>query len=346
MEPISYSEAMHPIEERLKERLERARIFPELIHQCETSFRTLKTLQILREHGCELFISAGMPEISFGDKFALDENGLKIYRKCRRIHPWNSLAYRGREVYLTVWGWDMSNKYLIAYLGEWRPFIEFQGDPLKMNGAEFHKLLKPISLYARRLGISLALPRSAITNKDEVLLVRSAEPPKFAKYLCNLSKFTEYDRAYVLGKMDKWMGRQERLRKTFAALVRGGVSEDGLTKVNPLEFERAFELPGGSITDVAKDEVIIARNDEVWKSTLAEAPTEHLHAMKYLMRRGLKNLGVATTQTKSGKWVVGIEIMSGAGFVAIVVPKAREQLPPIPLAKVVMKKKGLALVTP
>jgi hypothetical protein len=36
--------------------------------------------------------------------------------------------------------------------------------------------------------------------------------------------------------------------------------------------------------------------------------------------------------------------MSGAGFVTIVVPKAREQLPPIPLAKVVMKKKGLALV--
>jgi hypothetical protein len=82
------------------------------------------------------------------------------------------------------------------------------------------------------------------------------------------------------------------------------------------------------------------------KSAIAEAPTEHLHAMKYLMSRGFKNLCLATTKTKSGKWVVGIEIVSGAGFVAIVVPKAREQLPPIPLAKVVMKKKGLALVTP
>jgi hypothetical protein len=51
-------------------------------------------------------------------------------------------------------------------------------------------------------------------------------------------------------------------------------------------------------------------------------------------------------KTSSGKWVVGIEIVSGVGFVAIVVPKAREQLPPIPLAKVVMKKKGLVLITP
>ena len=360
MESISYGEAMRFVEETLKERLERARIFPELIYQCNPPFKALKTLEILQKNGCKLFLSTGMPEISFGDKFALDENSLKIYRKCRMVSPNNWLAYRGREVYLGVWGWEGSNvgsKYLIAYLGEWRPFIEFQGDPLKMNGAEFRKLLKPIRVYARRLGMKLTLPRGEITDRDEVVLVKSAEPPKFSKYLCNLSKFTEYNHAYVLGEMDKLMERQRRLRNAFEALVKDSVFEDGLIKVKPSEVERMFEFPSGSITDVAKDVIIIMRDDvvgenaitrgnSVMTSTLAEAPTEHLHAIKYLMSRGFRNLCLATMKTKSGKWVVGIEIVSGAGFVAIVVPKAREQLPPIPLAKVVMKKKGLALVTP
>jgi hypothetical protein len=97
-----------------------------------------------------------------------------------------------------------------------------------------------------------------------------------------------------------------------------------------------------------RDDVVgenaLTRGNFVMTSAIAEAPTEHLHATKYLMSRGFKNLCLATTKTKSGKWVVGIEIVSGAGFVTIVVPKAREQLPPIPLAKVAMKKKGLALV--
>jgi hypothetical protein len=276
------------------------------------------------------------------------------------VSPNNWLAYRGREVYLGVWGWEgsnLGNKYLIAYLGEWRPFIEFQEDPLKMNGAEFRKLLKPIRVYARRLGMKFTLPRGEITDRDEVVLVKSAEPPKFSKYLCNLSKFTEYNHAYVLGEMDKLMERQRRLRNTFESLVKDGIFEDGLIKVNPSEFERLFELPSGCVTNVAK-EVIIAKRDDVKGesaitrgnsvsiSILANAPTEHLHAIKYLMSRGLRNLCVTTMKTSSGKWVVGIEIVSGAGFVAMVVPKAREQLPPIPLAKVVMKKKGLVLITP
>jgi hypothetical protein len=359
MEPISYSEAMGFVEETLKERLERARIFPELIYQCNPPFKALKTLETLQKNGCKLFLSTGLPEISFGDRFALDENALKIYRKCRLISPNNWLAYRGREVYLGVWGWEVSkvgNKYLIAYLGEWRPFIEFQGDPLKLNWAEFRKLLKPIRLYARRLGMRFTLPHDKITDSDEVVLIRSAEPPKFAKYLCNLSNFTEYNRAYVLSEIDKLMERERRLRNAFETVVKNSVFEDGLIKVNPSELERVFEFPSGSITNVAKEVIIIMRDDVVGEnaltrgnlvmtSAIAEAPTEHLHAMKYLMSRGFKNLCLATTKTKSGKWVVGIEIMSGAGFVTIVVPKAREQLPPIPLAKVVMKKKGLALVT-
>ena len=61
MEPISYSEAMRLVEETLKERLERARIFPELMYQCNPPFKALKTLETLQKNDCKLFLSTGLP---------------------------------------------------------------------------------------------------------------------------------------------------------------------------------------------------------------------------------------------------------------------------------------------
>ena len=364
IEPISYEEVMSNLEKKLNERLKRARVFPRLLQSCQPAASRVKDFREIRKLGAELYL-ASKDYLINKRKFwvhPIPEERLKLFTTCRELgfHEHFTLD---RELYVNTHT-PYRGKVVLVHLGEWRPFVEFSGDPLEMSSKEFTELCKKIKRYTslpilKKYAPIFKVLEERFADGRPVFLMRNLDrSAKEYRFVANVSSFTEYGEAYVeYTKEDR--EREERaeaekfheeLKKHEELMGRGSIINVGeditLSEVSPEDVERTLNIP---VKEVAEKALAIKSISYLFDGVDIGVltPLKHIHALRYLMDAGVE---AGLVRSEALKLKLGIRVYSnyvGHNYYnVVIIPKKLHQLPQINLAKVIRTPKRIIVVSP
>ncbi len=375
-EPVSFREIMPELERRFKERLHKARIFPDLLQGCLPAARRLKWFQDLRRVGAELYLLDKM-EGTYG-VLPTDPKYLRVYALCSRLR-FPTFAVE-RQVFTDAMTSYMG-KGVAVYLGEWEPFIPFRGDPLRISWREFTGVVEDVRRYMaglKRRGVrldsdlKLNLNLRGVRDDNPVFLTDGIRDEFMTehRFLGFVSEFAEYSRAYTAYteemrrlEMERVMAEKEReedearrAEALFAAGVRREIAPPPYEiTVSEVGAEALEDIFGIRVVEVARRVLVYrARQQRIFDAVRVgiSIPTALLHALRYLQAAGLTASLVRPPSwlrfdlgLRVGIRVKDLHLCNGYDYHVIVLPKRLSELPPIPLAKVFRSGRRIVVVS-
>lgn len=361
MEQVSPREVLQVLEKRFRERLDKARIYPRLIHQVAPHLRRLRCMEKFLELGCMPYISDSAPPRGFLPfKGVKGLKALSIYGLYPFLHFFDGRIFLDMDA--TVYG-----KRLYIELGEALPTYlpiatnQNDGEKINMSCGELRRCLDDVRRYTGvlrkyiRADYPPALPREefeAILCTSYLHNCMSVSWPHrdlFTPFLI-FRTLTASELKAVKIREEERMEQQKRSWKWFESLPKRDRVSDENDCIYEVEVEALPRELFEKIIDVADKAYLSHSFHSLYRMTRLgiSTPINYLLAAKILEKRGF-TASLYRPRQKTSKTaptlIMHLTILYDY-FHVFIKPKPLEQLPKTKLAKPIITSKRLMLVEP